>query len=81
MSYSLMINRPYQDVLSYLNTLDGSLLPADGGFSFEAVRGGTRIVVTSPEGPRGFFKLADWLIRQITRQDDGPDVPDIMFEP
>lgn len=79
--YSVTINRPLYDVVTYLDELDANLLPAEAGLTFESVRGGTRIHYQSTRGVSGFFKLADLLIRQITRRDQGRDVPELVFEP
>ncbi len=81
-NYSLVINRPLQDVLEYLATLDTEFLPGDGGLSFEAVRGGgTRIIYKTAQGVAGFFRLADLLITQLARADRGRNVPELVFEP
>jgi hypothetical protein len=80
-NYSLLINRPLQEVLKYLASLDENALPGDGGLSFEAVRGSTRIIYKTSQGVSGFFKLADVLISQLSRADQGRNVPELVFEP
>jgi hypothetical protein len=79
-TYAVRINRPIQDVVDYLMDIDTRHLPAEGGLSFEAVRGGTRILYTTSRGVSAFFRMADMLISQISRKDSGRDVPEVVFE-
>jgi hypothetical protein len=79
-TYAVRINRPIQDVVDYLMDFEPRHLPAEGGFSFEAIRGGTRIYYTTSRGVNAFFRMADMLISQISRRDSGQDVPEVVFE-
>jgi hypothetical protein len=79
-TYAVRINRPLQDVVDYLTEIDTRYLPAEGGLSFESVRGGTRIHYTTSRGINAFFRMADTLISQISRKDSGRDVPELVFE-
>jgi hypothetical protein len=79
-TYAVRINRPLQDVVDYLMDIDTRHLPAEGGLSFESVRGGTRIYYTTSRGVNAFFRMADMLISQISRKDSGRDVPEVVFE-
>jgi hypothetical protein len=80
-TYTVTINRPLVELLNYLNEIDAEQVPAEGGLSFEAVRGGTRIYYTTSRGIAGFFNMADTLIAQISRKDRGKNVPELVFEP
>jgi hypothetical protein len=70
-----------QDVVDYLTDVDTARLPVDGGLSFVRVRGGTRVIYSTGVGVAGFFKLADLLIAQAARRDQGSNVPRLVFEP